>query len=184
MAKKASKPATKKKAALIKKTAPKKSVAKKSTPKKNTPQKAVANKPPIKKAAAKKAVAKKSPVKKAVPVNKVTTAKPGVKKAVIKKKPVIAVKKSKPVTPPNALPSPNELSEKMVEKTVHTEQVVNQTGDVNNGLNLDTRADDPLRSFDKHEFQKASAKRDPKSKLHLSSTAKGSVKPSGKKPLW
>jgi hypothetical protein len=44
--------------------------------------------------------------------------------------------------------------------------------------------EDPLTAFDKHVFEKATAKGDPQSKLRLSSVNKSSIKPSGKKPLW
>ena len=187
--KKSSKPAAKKKttpakrSVPVKKSASKKTAVKKVTKKKATPKKAIPQK-----SAPKKAVAKKTPTKKSTPkkaAGKKPAAKIAPKKTVNTKKPLIS-KSSKPKTKPvkASLPAPAELSEELAEQTVHNEQVVNQDTDQGHGLNPVERAEDPIRSFDKHEFQKATAKGDPRSKLHLSAAGKKPIRPSGKKPLW
>ena len=179
---KSTQPAAKKKVAVVKKKTPVKKVASK---------KAVVKKLVTKKVAPKKAVAKKTPVKKVTPkkpiVKKITIkVKDAPKKVILKKKTAVPPKNKSTVKPLNtSLPALSALSEETVEKAAHPAQVVNQDTDQNNGLNnTSTRTEDPLRSFDKHEFQKATAKGDPRSKLHLSTLGKKPIRPSGKKPLW
>lgn len=180
----------------VKKAAQKKVTAKKSTVKKSSHKKTIAKKPATKKAARKK-VAAKRPAAKRTPVKKVTPKKVAPKKPAIKKPPVrkvVAKKKAAPVkaTRPTAipeaasLPPATELSEELVEKAAN----INETGQPQMmvpGDSLNTtpaKNEDPVTIFDKNVFNKATAKGDPHSNMHLSSVRKGSVKPSGKKPLW
>jgi hypothetical protein len=53
------------------------------------------------------------------------------------------------------------------------------TGD---GLNEPVKIEDPVRTFDRHMFEKATAKGDPHSKLHLSSAGKSPIRLSRKRP--
>ena len=190
---------------LAKKAAPKKAIAKKAVAKKAVAKKPVTKKAPVKKVAPKKVVAKKPPVKKAAPkkaapkkaaVKKVTPKKIAPPKRVIAKQaPVKAVTKpaqpvvskkavAKPVAKPAvvSLTPASELSEELVEKAANTSKQMMIPGD---GLNeAPPVTEDPVQAFDKNTFNKATAKGDPHSKLHLSSKPKNAIKPSGKKPLW
>ena len=189
---------------LAKKAAPKKAIATK-TVKKAVAKKPVAKKVPAKKVAPKKVVAKKPPVKKEAPkkeapkkaaVKKVTPKKIAHPTRVIAKQaPVKAITKpaqpavskrvaSKAVAKPAvvSLTPASELSEELVEKAANTSKQMMVPGD---GLNeAPTVTEDPVQAFDKNTFNKATAKGDPHSKLHLSSKPKNAIKPSGKKPLW
>lgn len=172
--KKISKPVAKKKAVAPEKKSPVKVIQKKKA------TKAV----PAKKVAAKKTVKKKIAIKKASPVSKKAPQKAVAKKKVTGKKvaPVKAVK-SKPYKIPAKVtpPMPEVLTEKKEEnnKTDMDRVLVTQDDPT-----IDTKPEDPLMSFDKHAFQKATTKGDPHSKLHLNTTGKSAIRPSGKKPLW
>ena len=164
-AKKAAAPQKAIKKVAAKKVAPKKAAPKKAIAKKAAPKKAV-----VKKAAVKKAVAKK-PVAKKVIAPKKTIAKP----MPAKKK--VAAKS----TPVSAAPAMAQLSEELVEKAANTSNSKPMIAPAD-GLNA-APVTDPVQAFDKNVFNKATAKGDPHSKLHLSK-AKNTIKPSGKKPLW
>jgi hypothetical protein len=154
-----------------KKAAPKKAIAKKLAPQKSTVKKSIVKKPAVKKAVAKKSVAKKVTAKKIIP------AKKAIAKPVAVKKKVAA----KP-TPVSDAPAMAELSEELVEKAANTSNNKPMIAPRNG---LDTApVTDPVQAFDKNAFNKATAKGDPHSRLHLSSKPKNAIKPSGKKPLW
>lgn len=162
---KAKKTAEKKKLTPAAKSTVKKQAKPATKPKKAAVKKAAAKKT-VKKAAAKKPVAKKAVKKVAATTKKKKAIKPAVKKTATKKTaekiaakkslklPVIAVHEEAPPIIPI-----NELIEKVI-------------------------AQDPIRSFDKHVFSKATAKGDPRSKLHLNTKSKKPKMPSAKKPLW
>ncbi|WP_462252005.1 DUF6496 domain-containing protein [Ferruginibacter sp.] len=185
-----------KKNTAVKKATPKKAVAKKSIAKKiaikkPATKKVAAKKVAPKKAVAKKAVAKKAIAKKAVTKNitakKIASANPAPVKTFIS--PLRAVppqtEQADKITDTTSLPQAKELSEELVEKTANTNipgpAIEEPSG---NGLTVPAKIEDPLTSFDKHVFQKATTKGDPHSKLHLSSVNKSTIRPSGKKPLW
>lgn len=191
MAKKSNpvKPASpKRKKAAPKKAAPKKAVTKPASPKGRKPiEKKVVKKAAVKKvkkapvkpvsskgkkAAPIKVVAKKSITKKIV--NKASVKKVAVKKPVAKK--VIAKKKTAPVLWPVQLPDAT------VENAANSNQ---QMLIPDNGLQeAPKKTEDPVKTFDKNVFNKATSKGDPHSNRHFSSKPKNTIKPSGKKPLW
>ena len=115
----------------------------------------------IKKTVSKKATAKKASIKKSI-----------TKKPAVKNKPVAV---PKPVLPalPAALPAPEQhalLPEPaIIPIEVLIEKVIKE---------------DPLRVFDKHVYQKATAKGDPHKKLYFNNKSKKAKMPSNKKPLW
>jgi hypothetical protein len=164
--------------------APKKAVAKKASPKKAAPKKAVAKKAmakktdpkkSVKKAAPKEAAAKKiAPVKKAVPKN-VASKKTAPKKAVAKKsKPIAKSTPAKPaVNTPTPAPSPMPEMNNEVQAPAQDENIVNTPA-----------VSDPITVTDQNVYNKATFKVDPKHNMPVSSTRKGGVKPSGKKPMW
>lgn len=201
---------SKKKKATVKKAIPKKAAAKKPAAKKvvakpaaRKGKKAVPKKVAVKKSAPKKSAAKKATVKKVV-TKKVTVKKAAAKKPPVKKvaaakvaaKPVSPVVKKKtvlvkrpralviPIPAAVSLPPVEEQSEDLVGKAANL--------DAGNGLMLpgsgSTDAlrvtEDPIKTFDKNVFNKATAKGNPHSNLQFSSKPKNAVKPSGKKPLW
>ncbi|MEO5943170.1 MAG: DUF6496 domain-containing protein [Ferruginibacter sp.] len=178
----------KRKAAKVptkKPAAPKKVVAKKAAPKKAVPKKAVAKKAmakktapkkSVKKAAPKKAAAKNiSPVKKAAPKNvapkRIAPKKAAPKKAVAKKSKSIA--KSTPAKPPVNTPTPMPEMNDEVQAPVQDENIVNTPA-----------VSDPITITDQKVYNKATSKVDPKHNMPVSSTRKGGIKPSGKKPMW
>ena len=179
---------------LAKKVAPKKAIAKKAVAKKPVAKKAVAKKPVAKKAPVKKVAPKKAAPKKAA-VKNVTSKKIASPKKIIAKQPPVktvtkpaqpAVSKkavAKPVAKPAAVSvTPlSELSEELVEKAANTN--IGKPMAPGDGVNTPA-TEDPVQAFDKNTFNKATAKGDPHSKLHLSSKPKNAIKPSGKKPLW
>ncbi len=199
--KKGAKVQVKKKAAAVKKSTSKKVIKKNTAVKKAVPKKAIAKKAAPKKAATKKIVTKK------VPAKKVAAKKAAAKKAIVKSITAATSYRTNPVpqktfiaplqtVPPQteqldkvpdttALPEAKELSEELVEKAANTNipgpAIEEPSG---NGLTVFSKIEDPLTSFDKHVFQKATTKGDPHSKLHLSSVNKSTIRPSGKKPLW
>lgn len=186
-------------------------VNKKATvPKKTIPKKAIKKNKAVKKAVAKKGIPKKAPIKKAT-IKKVAAKKVAPKKVVAKKAVIrnITAKKSsrtnpapvKAFTPLRAVPPQTEQADKIPDTTILpdakelSEELVEKTASINmpgpeieepsgNGLTVAAKIEDPLTSFDKHVFQKATIKGDPHGKLHLSSVNKSSIRPSGKKPLW
>lgn len=174
----------KKKVAKV--STPNKNVAKKTVSKKTATKKAAAKKAGLKKSASKKTIIKKAAVKKAAPkkalpkkaaANKLT---PVNKKAANKKQ---AIKKE--IKENTNLEAPTELSEELTQQPPEPNQIINPviepSGDA---LKVPVKIEDPLTSFDKHVYQKATIKGDPHSKLHLSSVNKSTIRPSGKKPLW
>jgi Histone H1-like nucleoprotein HC2 len=193
---------------VVKKAAPKKPLAKKATAKKiGVAKKTVAKKTPVKKAAVpekigagKKPVVKKAIVKKIAPAQKNTI----VKKAIVKKMPPIKkvvpkVAAAEPVHEQLALfteqspaahidiplPSITALPEDLVSKAANIKTTLPSAEKTQSQqANAAKATEDPLTAFDKHVFEKATAKGDPQSKLRLSSVNKSSIKPSGKKPLW
>ncbi len=204
--KKGAKVPVKKKAAAVKKATPKKAIKKNTAVKKVMPKKAAAKKAVVKKIAIKKSTSKKAAPKKVAPkkaVAKKAVAKKAVTKNITAKKtapanpaPVKAFISPLRVVPPQtqqadktpdatSLPQAKELSEELVEKAATTNvpgpAIEEPSG---NGLTVPAKIEDPLTSFDKHVYQKATAKGDPHSKLHLSSVNKSTIRPSGKKPLW
>ena len=199
--KKGAKVPVKKKAAAVKKATPKKAIKKNTAVKKVMPKKAAAKKAVVKKIAIKKSTYKKATPKKVAP--KKAVAKKAVTKNITAKKTVPAnpapvktfISPLRAVPPQTeqadktpdttSLPQAKELSEELVEKTANTNApgpaIQEPSG---NGLTVPAKIEDPLTSFDKHVYQKATTKGDPHSKLHLSSVNKSSIRPSGKKPLW
>jgi Histone H1-like nucleoprotein HC2 len=185
----------------VKKKAPKKAVAKKAASKKSLVKKSAAKRI----AAVKKPLAKKAIIKKITPAQKITAAKkPAVKKAIVKQMPPLKkatpkVAVAEPVHEqltlfteqlPAAhidipLPSITALPEDLVSKAANIKTTV-PVAEKTPGqqANAAKATEDPLTAFDKHVFEKATAKGDPQSKLRLSSVNKSSIKPSGKKPLW
>ena len=154
---------------------------------------------PVKKKAAvkTKTVAKKRSVSaKAAPKKKVAPKKKSTSKASVKRTapPKASLKKTtasseparkKKIPAKESLPPASELSEELVEKAAHTDQASREhIITAGNGRDAAVNVEDPVRSFDKHVFEKATVKGDPKKKLHLSSVSKRSIRPSGKKPLW
>jgi Family of unknown function (DUF6496) len=191
----------------VKKATPKKAIKKNTSVKKATPKKAVAKKSTHSALWAAKKIAIKKPATKKVAAKKVAPKKAVAKKAVTKN---VTAKKMAPANPApvktfisplravppqteqadktpdtTSLPQAKELSEGLVEKTANTNipgpSIEEPSG---NGLTVPAKIEDPLTSFDKHVYQKATAKGDPHSKLHLSSVNKSTIRPSGKKPLW
>ncbi|HQW83033.1 MAG TPA: hypothetical protein PK987_01155 [Ferruginibacter sp.] len=144
----------------------KKGITKKATPQKKQVKKTVTKKSTTKKSTPKKAIVKKSPVA------KTSTKKVPVKKKVVKKKLAI---KTKPIN--SSLPKNSPTSEQhallsepaIIPIEILIEKVMNK---------------DPLRAFDKHVFQKTTAKGDPHKRLRLNNKSKKAILPSNKKPLW
>jgi hypothetical protein len=188
---------------VVKKKAPKKAVAKKAAPKKPVAKKAVAKKPVSNKkiTAVKKATGKKAGVKKIAVVKKIAAApqkitagkKPAVKKAVPEVAPVAPVPEqlalfTEPLPAAHIdipLPSITALPEDLVSKAANIKTALPVTATTGNKeTNAAKATEHPLTAFDKHVFEKATAKGDPQSKLRLSSVNKSTIKPSGKKPLW
>ncbi len=171
---------------MPKKATAKKAVVKKIAIKKSTSKKAAPKKVASKKAVAKKAVAKKA-VTKNITAKKIAPAKPAPVKTFISPLRAVPPQTEKADKTPDttSLPGAKELSEELVEKVANTNvpgpAIEEPSG---NGLTVSAKIEDPLTSFDKHVYQKATTKGDPHSKLHLSSVNKSSIRPSGKKPLW
>ena len=181
--KKAAKVPAAKKGTVIKKSASKKPVSKKSESKKTVINKPVGKKSVSKKKASKNVTSKKPVVNKNAPKKSAVKNKvpqktfPVNKKAVAKKQ---ALKKR--VKENTGLPALTELLEEL---TPQPNEIINPVKEPSgNALTVPVKIEDPLTSFDKHVYQKATTKGDPHSKLHLSSVNKSSIRPSGKKPLW
>ena len=178
---KAAKVPAAKKGTVIKKSAGKKPVSKKSVINKPVGKKSVSKKKAIKKVTSKKPVVNKNAPKKSAVKNKVPQKTfPVNKKAVAKKQ---ALKKR--VKENTSLPAPTELLEELTPQQPQPNEIINPVKEPSgNALTVPVKIEDPLTSFDKHVYQKATTKGDPHSKLHLSSVNKSSIRPSGKKPLW
>ena len=149
---------TKPAAKNVKKAAvkPVSSKGKKAAPKKVIAKKAITNK-----------IVKKAPVKKVAVKRVVKPAQPAK---------VVAKKKAAPVSWPVQLPDAT------VENAANSNQ---QMLIPDNGLQeAPEKTVDPVTSFDKNVFNKATSKGDPHSNRHFSSKPKNTIKPSGKKPLW
>ena len=184
--KKGAKVSAAKKGTVIKKSASKKQVSKKSESKKTVINKPVGKKSVSKKKASKKVTSKKPVVNKNAPKKSAVKNKvpqktfPVNKKAVAKKQ---ALKKR--VKENTSLPAPTELLKELTPQQPQPNEIINPVKEPSgNALTVPVKIEDPLTSFDKHVYQKATTKGDPHSKLHLSSVNKSSIRPSGKKPLW
>ncbi len=179
-----------------KKAVPVKAVAKKTvTKKKQAPAKVGAKKPQVKKVAAKKTVIKKKKAPAKAVAKKIIAKKAVPKKQIIKKKATPAKatkpKATKPkATKPKAIPAktiapPTTIqSEETLEKATHINETGRQqmmvTGD---GLDASVKTEDPVTTFDKHMFQKATAKGDPHSKIHLASAGKNPIRAFAKRSM-
>jgi len=166
----------------------KKAASKKVAVKKAAPKKAVAKKAVVKKTVSKKVTVKKAAAKK-LPIKKVAAAKVAAKPTlpVVKKKTVL-VKRPKPAIIPVpaavSLPPVEEQSEDLVGKAANLD-AGNGVMIPGNGPNdAPLLTEDPIKTFDKNVFNKATKKGNPHSNLQFSSKPKNAVKPSGKKPLW
>ena len=170
--KKAVKAPAKKKNTPVKKAGSAKVITKKAPTKKVAAKKSAVKKAALKKVSNKKAVVKKTVRK--TPVSKKAATK---KQAVpVRSKPKSAQAKPIPVT---AIKQPGKIEEKAVNNNI-----VHATSNAAGNELTVTKTEDPLNTFDKHEFQKATSKGDPRSKLHLNRTSKSAIRRSGKKPLW
>lgn len=165
-----------KKAAAAKKAVPKKAVTKKVTSKKAASKKTVSAKAPVKKSPAKKSpssprtAAKKPTVTPVISINKKTSSK-AIKtrniETATKKSPVIAENKE-PVEP---------ASTPVIEQD-------NNEMPLQDGETILPEMEDPMKVTDQKFYSKATSRVDPKHNMAVSSTRKGGIKPSGKRPLW
>jgi hypothetical protein len=193
MAKKKGIKAQQKKKAFPAKTILKKTNGKKVVLKKPTGKKVIAKKTAVKSSAAKKVVGKKAVAKKTA-VKKTTTKSTVVKKAPAKKivfKKAIPLKKAVVVKArPKAKASKSSLPAAVnpVQETVDKPANIHSVNMIANAAAIEkneaVQTEDPVKTFDKNAFAKATKKGDPHSKLYLNSNGKGSIRPSGKKPLW
>lgn len=159
---------------------------KKIAVKKSAPKKVAAKKPAIKKVVAKKpatkkVVAKKPIAKKVIAVKRSKLVKPVAVKVAVKPALLAA---TKPVVKkqPAQVAAPIQLPDAIVENAANISHPMMVPGD---GLDEAVAATpDPVKTFDKNVFNKATAKGDPHSNRNLSSKPKNAIKPSGKKPLW
>ena len=162
-----------KKVAAPKKAATKKAATKKAATKKGTPKNL-----PVKKAATKKSSTSKSTARKAI------SSKTPVKKSTLKK------------TVSKLLSSNNTVSEKR-SVTKNKGGDFNSSSDLIPEKNKDDQlpvkkddmefapaAEDPVKITDQKIYNKVTSRVDPKHNMAISSTPKGGIKPSGKKPLW
>ena len=140
-------------------------VSKKVISKKSSTKKQLASKPAPKKAASSKVVAKKTVPKKIV--KKPVTPKPKVNTSAIKR---ATRKKGDNIN----LPAATQMNPK---KEI-------EAPEQNNNATIFHEVEDPIKSTDQNVYNKATSKIDPKHNMAVSSTRKGGVKPSGKKPLW
>jgi len=178
------------------KTATKKSAPKKTVAKKTSPKKAVA----VKKTAPKKAAAKKSVAAKKTAPKKAAAPKKAIKKTASKK--TALVRKIFADKNLNKKTTKTNANEEAVSIPAHDETVgkaanlendgtadndnntnSNEPGIKDDGLKAPVKIEDPVTAADQKGYNRATTKGDPHQKLHLSS-AKGGIKPSGKKPLW
>ena len=165
-----------KKAAAAKNAVPKKAVTKKVTSKKAASKKTVSAKAPVKKSPAKKSpssprtAAKKPTVTPVISINKKTSSK-AIKtrniETATKKSPVIAENKEtvEPASTPVIEQDNNEMP-------------------LQDGETILPEMEDPMKFTDQKFYSKATSRVDPKHNMAVSSTRKGGIKPSGKKPLW
>lgn len=165
-----------KKAAAAKKAVPKKAVTKKVTSKKAASKKTVSAKAPVKKSPAKKSpsssrtAAKKPMVTPVISINKKTSSK------------AIKNKNTKPATKKSPVIAENTDSVVPAYTTVIEQD--------NNEMPLQDREtilpemEDPMKVTDQKFYSKATSRVDPKHNMAVSTTRKGGIKPSGKKPLW
>ena len=145
-------------------------VSKKVISKKSSNKKQLASKPAPKKTASSKVAAKKTTPKKTVPkkiVKKPVTSKPKVNTSAIKR---ATRKKGDNIN----LPAATQMNPK---KEI-------EAPEQNNNATIFHEVEDPIKSTDQNVYNKATSKIDPKHNMAVSSTRKGGVKPSGKKPLW
>jgi hypothetical protein len=158
----------------VKKAAPrKKSAAPKKAAKKTSPKKAAKKKTMPAKKAAKKAAGKKSAVKKAAPKKKAAAKKKtAFKKAAPAKK---AATKKKASSKKSVKRSSTAVEAPMAPQV--EEQTIPSAGGEHDTIS-------PVPAVDLHEQAKAMQKNDPRQHLQYSPKSKGSIKPSGKKPLW
>ena len=151
---------------------------KKAARKKSSPKKAALKNLPVKKAATKKSSTSKSTARKAI------SSKTPIKKSILKK----TVSKSSS--------SNNTVSEKRA-VTKNKGGDFNSSSDIITEKNKDAQlpvkkddmefapaAEDPIKITDQKIYNKVISRVDPKHNMAISSTPKGGIKPSGKKPLW
>lgn len=153
--------------------APKKAATKKAATKKVTPKNL-----PVKKAATKKSSTSKSTVSKAI------SSKSPVKKSTLKKT------ISKSLSPHNTVYEKgsvtknkgggfNSSSDIITEKNKDAQLPVKK-----DDMEFAPAAEDPVKITDQKIYNKVTSRVDPKHNMAISSTPKGGIKPSGKKPLW
>ena len=150
-----------KKAAAAKKAVPKKAVTKKVTSKKAASKKSPSSP---------RTAAKKPTVTPVISINKKTSSK-AIKtrniETATKKSPVIAENKE-PVEP---------ASTPVIEQD-------NNEMPLQDGETILPEMEDPMKVTDQKFYSKATSRVDPKHNMAVSSTRKGGIKPSGKRPLW
>ena len=146
-----------------------------------------------KKAATKKVTPKNLPVKKGA-TKKSSTSKSTARKAISSKTPVKKSTLKKTVS--KLLSSNNTVSEKG-SVTKNKGGDFNSSSDIITEKNKDAQlpvkkddmefapaAEDPVKITDQKIYNKVTSRVDPKHNMAISSTPKGGIKPSGKKPLW
>ena len=146
-----------------------------ATKKKAVPVKGIAKQVTGKQIISAKVVAKKNVVKKSK-TPKFVAPKPATQKTFTKKKTA-----PKPKIVPSKISLPPVLDENVAKAANNQRQQMMVKGD---GLDAAVKTEDPVRTFDKHMFEKATSKGDPHSKLHLSSAGKNPIRPSVKKTFW
>ncbi|MEP6713283.1 MAG: DUF6496 domain-containing protein [Ferruginibacter sp.] len=153
------------KKAVVKKSAAKKSPLKKAASKKGGSKKPVAYNAPAKKVAVKKSFLKKAPAKKAA------VKKSPLKKETLQSKTASAMQRSTAGKKNDANSSSNQpVTQKIAERPIEN--------------TVPAPIEDPIKTTDQNVYNKATSKMDPKHNMTVSSTRKGNIKPSGKKPLW
>lgn len=177
------------KKAAVKKKAVKKIAVKKSAVKRST--KIAVKKKAVKKTAVKK-IATKRPIKKVAPkkAGKKAVTKTVVRSAAIKKKaaaPVVISKKPWLKNPEKLkLPPVINIAEVLTAEQPVQHAVIPEPAIIPLEVLIDQfiKNDEPVRTFDRRFYSKATAKGDPRSKLQLSNKSKRAKMPSSKKPLW
>ena len=171
--------------------AKKAAVPKKAVPKKAVPKKAVTRKVTSKKAASKITVSAKAPVKKSPAKKSPSSSRTAAKKPMVT--PVISINiktSSKAIKTRNTEPATKKspvIAENKESVEPASTPVIEQD---NNEMPLQDREtilpemEDPMKVTDQKFYSKATSRVDPKHNMAVSSTRKGGIKPSGKKPLW
>lgn len=148
--------------------APKKAATKKVTPKNLPVKKAATKKSSTSKSTARKAISSKSPVKK-------STLKKTISKSL---SPHNTVYEKGSVTK-NKGGGFNSSSDIITEKNKDAQLPVKK-----DDMEFAPAAEDPVKITDQKIYNKVTSRVDPKHNMAISSTPKGGIKPSGKKPLW